>query len=639
MVVNRKKALGRATAALLGAALAMALPAGLAQAEEPPEVADAVKAGKLPPVEQRLPAEPLVVNLAAQGLESGRYGGRLRTMVEKANGIRYMSVYGYARLVGYDTDLALKPDLLKDVTVEEGRIFTFHLRKGHKWSDGQPFTAEDFRYYWDDIANNKDLTPAGPLASLQVADELPNFEVIDELTVRYSWSKPNPSFLPLLAAARPPYIYRPAHYLKQFHEKYGDKAEIAALVDKENVRSWATLHNRRDNMYNNDNPELPTLGPWVNTTTPPSTRFVFTRNAYYHRVDGEGRQLPYIGEVVVSVASNRLIPAKAVAGEADLQSRGLSFGNIAILKQGEERGSYRTLLWPIGKSSHMALFPNLNHVDDTWRKLFRTREFRAALSLGIDRSLINKTLFLGLARPVGNTVLPSSSLYSEENAHKWADFDLDRANELLDSLGLTRRDDEGYRLLADGQRMEIIVETAGEELEQVDILQLIGETWKEIGIKLFPKPSSRDVLRERSYTGETMMTVWSGWDLGAPSVAMEPRDLAPTRQDNLAWPMWGQYYQTKGQSGQAPDLEPAIKLMSLYEDWQLALDDDRRKEIWKEMLGMHADEQFVIGVISGVRQPVVVSRRLRNVPEDATYSWEPGALFGIYHPDQFWFAG
>lgn len=638
-VYKRKSAYLRAAAALLGLAFVAGLPGAAAFAEEPPELADKVKAGDLPPTSERIPAEPLVVDLAAQGLETGRYGGRLRTIVEKAKGIRYMSVYGYARLVGYDTDLNLKPDLLKDVKVDEGRIFTFTIRKGHKWSDGHPFTSEDFRYYWEDIANNTDLTPAGPLASLQVGEELPKFEVVDELTVRFSWSKPNPSFLPLLAAARPPYIYRPAHYLKQFHSKYGDEAKIQALVDSENVRSWATLHNRRDNMYNNDNPDLPTLDPWINTTEPPSTRFVFARNPYFHRVDGEGRQLPYIGEVVVSVASNKLIPAKTVAGEADLQSRGLSFGNIAILKQGEERGGYRTLLWPIGKSSHMALFPNLNHVDETWRKLFRTREFRAALSMAIDRSLINKTLFLGLARPVGNTVLPSSSLYDEKNAKKWAEFNLDRANELLDSIGLNKRDDEGYRLLPNGDRMEIIVETAGEELEQVDILQLISETWKEVGIKLFPKPSSRDVLRERSYTGETMMTVWSGWDLGAPSVAMEPRDLAPTRQDNLAWPKWGQFYQTKGQSGEQPDMDAAVKLMNLYEDWQLALDDDKRKAIWKEMLDIHADEQFIIGVISGVRQPVVATKRLRNVPEDATYSWEPGALFGIYHPDQFWFAG
>ena len=633
------KPLRRILAVMMGVLLSAGFTAGPLAANEPPEFAEAVKAGKMPPVGERLPSEPLVVDLGAADLETGRHGGRLRTLVEKAKGIRYMSVYGYARLVGYDSDLNLKPDLLKQIKVEEGRIFTLVLRKGHKWSDGQPFTSEDFRYYWEDVANNKELTPSGPSATLLLGDEPPKFEVIDAVTVRYSWSKPNPNFLPLLAQARPPYIYRPAHYLKQFHKKYGDPDTIAAQVKKANVRFWATLHNRRDNMYNNDNPDLPTLDPWVNTTTPPSTRFVFKRNPYFHRVDSKGLQLPYIGEVIVSVASNKLIPAKAVAGESDLQSRGLSFGNIAILKQGEARGNYRTLLWPIGKSSHMALYPNLNHVDAAWRKLMRARDFRIALSLGIDRSLINKTLFLGLARPVGNTVLPASSLYVEENALMWAEFDTAKANALLDGLGLTSRDSDGYRLLPDGRKAEIIVETAGEDLEQVDILQLIAETWKEIGIKLFTKPSQRDVLRERSYAGQTMMTVWSGWNLGAPSPIMSPQELAPTRQDNLGWPKWGQYYQTKGQAGEAPDMEAAIKLMALYGEWQIATEDDKRKSVWAEMLKIHAQEQFLIGVISGVRQPIVASKRLRNIPEDATYSWEPGALFGIFRPDQFWFAG
>jgi len=621
------------------AALAVAILAGgPVRAEEPPELAALVESGELPPLAERLPQVPLRVDLAAEGLEPGQYGGRLRTLVDRAKDIRYITVYGYARLVGYRPDLSLAPDILKDVTVEDGRVFTLHLRPGHRWSDGHPFTSEAFRYFWEDIENNAELRPAGPLAELLLDGEPPKVEIIDEVTVRYSWSKPNPTFLPMLAQARPPFIYRPAHYLRQFHVRYGDAGKIQELVAAENVRNWAQLHNRYDNMYENDNVDLPTLQPWMNTTPPPATRFVFKRNPYYHRVDAAGRQLPYIGEMAVTVASSKLIPAKAVAGETDLQSRGLSFGNIAILKQGEGRSGYRTFLWPIGKSSHMALYPNLNNSNQMWRELLRNQDFRCALSLAIDRELINKTLFLGLARPVNNTVLPGSNLYDEANAGMWAEFDVDKANEMLDRIGLTGRDSDGFRLLPDGSRAEIVVETAGERAEEVDILQLIGETWKRIGVKLFVKPSQRDNLRARSYTGETVMTVWEGWDIGAPTPAMSPRLLAPTSQDNLAWPMWGQYHQTKGQAGEPPDLEPAKKLMALYEQWLGATSTDEQTRIWKEMLAIHAREQFLIGVVSSVRQPVVVSKRLRNVPEDAIYSWDPGALFGIYHPDQFWFA-
>ena len=145
---------------------------------------------------------------------------------------RLLVVYGYARLVGYDRDLNLVPDILSAVEVEDGRVFTLRLREGHRWSDGAPFTTEDFRYFWEDVANNEQLSPFGPPWELLVEGEPPVVEIIDPLTVRYSWSSPNPYFLPALAGARPLFIYRPAHYLRQFHEKYADPAELARKVER-----------------------------------------------------------------------------------------------------------------------------------------------------------------------------------------------------------------------------------------------------------------------------------------------------------------------------------------------------------------------------------------------------------------------
>ena len=135
----------------------------------------------------------------------------------KDRDIRMMVVYGYSRLVGYDEQLRIVPDILERVDDEGSRVFTLHLRQGHKWSDGQPFTAADFRYYWEDVVNNKELSPFGLPQALLVRGQGPRFEVLNETTVRYSWDEPNPQFLAALAGPSPLYIYRPAHYLRKFH--------------------------------------------------------------------------------------------------------------------------------------------------------------------------------------------------------------------------------------------------------------------------------------------------------------------------------------------------------------------------------------------------------------------------------------
>src|SRR6185436_17734968 len=184
-------------------------------------------------------------------------------------------------------------------------------------------------------------------------------------------------------------------------------------------RKWSAVHNRTDNMYESDNPSLPTLQPLVNTTRAPADRFVAVRNPYFHRVDRAGQQLPYIDRVVLAVADPKLIPAKTGAGESDLQARDVNFNNYTFLKQHEKQNDYRTLLWQPGKGSHFALFPNLNVNDEVWRKLLRDVRFRRALTLATDRALVNQVLYFGLALEANNTVLPGSPLYQDRYKDAW----------------------------------------------------------------------------------------------------------------------------------------------------------------------------------------------------------------------------
>ncbi len=603
---------------------------------EPPYFAADVAAGRLPPVAQRLPERPLVVEMDG-GRTIGRYGGTLNLLMARSKDVRQMVVYGYARLVRYGRAYDITPDILEKVDIEGGRIFTLHLRRGHRWSDGAPFTTEDFRYWWEDVANNPKLAPAGPRVELRIDGELPTVDIIDETTIRFSWSKPNPKFLPALASASPLYIYRPAHYLKQFHPRYTDPETLKRLASDMGQRNWAALHNRMDNLYKNDNIEMPSLQPWVNTTRMPAERFTFVRNPYFHRVDPEGRQLPYIDRVAMQIANAKIIPAKAGTGETDLQARYLRFDNFTFLKQNEERHGFRTLLWRDGKGSHMTLYPNLNARDPVWRAMLRDVRFRRALSLAINRYEINQVIYYGLAYGGQNTVLPQSPLFRENYRQAWTEFDLDQANRLLDEIGLTRRGGDGLRLLPDGRAAEIIVETAGESTEQTDVLSLVHDSWRKIGIKLHSKPSQRDVIRNRIYAGATVMSIWEGLENGLATADTIPEELAPTRQIQYQWPMWGQFLETGGISGEPVDIAAAKQLLDLHEAWYRADSPKRREEIWHRMLAIWTDQLFTIGIISGALQPVVVNAGLRNVPESGIYTWDPGAHFGIYEPDTFWF--
>jgi peptide/nickel transport system substrate-binding protein len=628
----------RRGAGLTRRTLALMLLAGLfptvadAALQETPYFAEAVKAGKLPPVVKRIPKAPSLAELQTLG----RPGGDLHMLMASSKDTRLMVVFGYARLVAYTPALAIVPDILENVEVTDGRVFTLHLRPGHRWSDGKPFTAEDFRFWFEDVAENKELSPAGLPATLLANGEAPHFEVLDPATVRYSWSRPNPLFLPALAGPYPLYIYAPTHYLKQFHEKYADKAKLEALVKKAGIRNWAGLFLKRGAMYHNQNLKLPTLEPWVLKTKLPAQRIVFERNPYYYRVDGAGHQLPYIDRIIFTIADPKIIPAKTGTGQSDLQARYLSFNDYTFLKVGEAENGYNVRLWRTGPGSQLALYPNLNADDPVWRKLVRDVRFRRALSMAVDRHEINEVMFYGLALEGQNTILPQSPLYRRRYRQAWASYNLTEANRLLDEIGLKRSG--GLRLLPDGRTADIIVEDSGESSEKTDALELIRDSWRHLGIRLFSRPMQLTLFRERVFSGKTLMSIDKGVENGLATADMAPAEFAPTSQEQLAWPKWGQHFETQGEAGAPPDLPGAIRLQALYKAWLDATDSVQRAKIWHDMLGIWADEVYSIGTVAGVEQPVVVNDRLRNVPTHGMYNWDPGAQFGIYKPDGFWFA-
>ena len=287
--------------------------------------------------------------------------------------------------------------------------------------------------------------------------------------------------------------------------------------------------------------------------------------------------------------------------------------------------------------AQQALYPNLNSNDKVWRKLTHDVRFRRALSLAIDRHEINQIIYFGLVNESNNTVLPQSPLFKKNFQSRWAGFDLKQANALMDDIGLTKRDDRGIRLMPDGRPLEIVLQTAGESTEETDILELIHDNWIRIGVKIYSKPSQREIFRNRVFSGDAMMSIWSGLENGIPTANMSPEALAPTSQQQLQWSKWGKFHETRHQSGEAPELPEVIKLLDLNRQWLKATTEQARFRIWHQMLEIHSEQVFSIGIVNSVRQPIVVNNRLRNVPKQGLFSWQPSAYFGIYRPDTFWF--
>jgi len=602
---------------------------------EPPSLHRDVAAGTLPSIGDRLPKVPRVIVMDGYRTP-GNQGGTLQTLVSRTKDSRLLYVFGYARLVVFNPKFELEPDIAEKVEVEDGRKFTFHLRPGHRWSDGQPFTSEDFRFWWEEVATNAKVSPFGPPTTLSVDGELPTVEFPDATTVVYTWSRPNPFFLPALAGARPLEIFTPAHYMRQFHADFADPKELEEKVKAAGVKDWSALYRKSDSAYEMDTPAFPTLQPWQVETPPPSKRIVATRNRYFHRIDQLGRQLPYIDQFVLAVTSSALIPTKTGAGETDLQARGISFNDYTFLKRSTKTNSSEISLWKTVRGSQLALYPNLNVNDPAWRKLLRDVRVRRALSLAINRKEINNVIYFGLGLPGNQSALPGSPFYRQELRQAWADYDLKQANALLDEAGLDRRDDDGFRLLPDGRRFEVVVETAGENPEEVDVLQLIRDSWQEIGLKMFIKSSSRDVLRNRIFAGETTIGMWFGYENALITADLPPNEFVPVMQNSYQWPKWGQYVETRGKAGEAVDLPAAEELMAAYGDWTDATDRDGREAAWRKILQINSDQVFTFGLVAEVPQPVVAKHDLHNLPETGIFNWEPGAQFGMYQPDSFW---
>ena len=449
---------------------------------EAPALAALVAAGELPPVEDRLPDEPQVI----EPLERiGTYGGDLKAL---ASGARAVDVDTrrprLQMLVQYDLKEILPNIPLAYEFNDDASALTLHLRNGMRWSDGEPLTSADFLFWYEDVASNEELTPANR-GIWRPGGELVKVEAVDDLTVRFRFAVPHPLILHFLSMKRSDsrsFPVDPKHYLSQFHIKYNAKA--GDLAKEQGHDTWVELFRAHDVRNVQDDMDFSAAHDVGNRQR--RTRWgnhYFARNPYFWKIDTAGNQLPYMDRQVRVVIENQEVAnLRSMAGEVHYSSFYLTLENYPLYRESEAKGDYRTVLLVNPRSSIQAYQLNLTYNEDpVLRELFNDIRFRQAMSLALNRDQINEVALLGRAIPRAWSVDPSNPFYEDWMGEYFTDYDPDRANAILDEIGLQWDADGEFRLRPDGKRLDIILEYRPTEGPKATINQLASSHWKAIG--------------------------------------------------------------------------------------------------------------------------------------------------------------
>ena len=606
---------------------------------EAPMLAEKVAAGELPPVDDRLPIDPLIIEPVE---EIGQYGGTWRAVDSDGLGWTRQTIMVESYLKWKRDVNGMRPNLLESWEWnDDATELVVHYREGIKWSDGDPLTVDDYLFWWNDMVLDE-AVPVGAPGGTTVGGELMQVEKVDDFTLRYTFAAPNPLFLE--NHSRGHYhsaaFVVPSHYLEQFHPKYNTDLEDANdLVDRYNVGS--RLH------Y----PDMPTFGPWMLTEYQSGQRAVFERNPYYWKVDPDGNQLPYIDRMEVEITEGNpveLVALKAIAGELDIQVRDLALQDVPLVLENAEAGDYRVVMWNRGDYAWPWIILMYDHPDEGIVDLMYTQEFRQALSYAIDRDRINNITSLGLATARQFALSPESPEFQTEAGKKvyeawstsYANHDPDQAMALLDAIGVVDADGDGFRDRPDGTPLELIVDMIANDTKTVDAMDLIKEDWEAVGLKTVLNPISGDVMNQRAQAGEIMIRAWgsaAAWGLVSAATVWTP-------VEGVTYAIGGVRI---GQSYVAPEAENAVnprpgsmleKLQNAYTELISIVDPAEREAKLLEAYQIHIDEGPIsIGTVGEHVSPVIVKNNVHNIPDTGIVaSWDLG-FPGSADPEQFFF--
>jgi peptide/nickel transport system substrate-binding protein len=631
-------------AAMLSACVLLTSAVSAANYTEAPSLASAVAAGSLPSVAARLPDSPEVITpVEAVGSYGGVVRRGLRGSSDHNNILRFLSPQGLTR---WEMDFSgVKPNVAESWSVSaDATEYTFTLRKGMKWSDGAAFTADDVMFFVNDLLNNDEFYGGSPPSRFVIAGSPMQGEKIDDYTVKLSFAGPYGQFLQELATplAQQPVLWA-KHYCQQFHPTYN--ANIQTLVDAEGAADWVDLYKRKcgdlEIPARWGNPERPTLDPWIVTNeayTGDATRVMFERNPYFWQVDTDGQQLPYVDSLNFGVEQDaESLVLQVIAGQIDLQSRHLDAAkNTPVFYENQEAGGYKFFTLDNSSSNAMAIYLNLNHKNEAMRELFSIKDFRVALSLGMDREEMIDLVWVGQGEPWQIGAKPSHALYDERLSKQFTDFDPNKANALLDAAGLEKRDSDGFRLMANGDRISFVVDVIPTlSPEWVDAMELVVGYWRELGIEASSNPMERTIFYERGDSNNFDAQIWNA--PGGLDPTLSPRNVMAVHPQGSRFALeWAKWYTSGGSKGMEPNASMK-KRFDLFAEYKSKADPAEQERLFKEIHSIAADEFEVIGIVSDANRVGIMNKNLKNVPASMPRAWmypNPGPTL----PQQYFYS-
>ncbi|WP_170241046.1 ABC transporter substrate-binding protein [Rhodoligotrophos appendicifer] len=592
-----KRSLLVAFAGMLAASSAWA-----ADYKQAPMLDAQVTAGTLPPVAERLPKTPRVIEPVEK---VGKYGGTWRSGLVGGSDRNWLfRIAGYEPLVAWDREWSGKvvPNLAEAVTAsEDGKTFTVKLREGLKWSDGKPFTSDDIGFFINDIVGNKELLPNG-VDWISSGGETGKFAKVDDANFTITFKEPYGMFMQRLAGVYGVQIVMMAkHYCSQFMPTY-NKDGLDALMKEAGVGTWTELFIKKcavDTEANErwQNPQRPTMEPWVikDPYIGGASLVTLERNPYYFKVDPEGNQLPYIDDMSISVnADKQTLVLKVVNGEIDYQDRHVNDNaNRAVFTDAADKAQIHLVDGPNADMNTTIISLNLTSKDPVKREIFNNKDFRIGLSYAIDRQAIIDSAFVGQGEPWQAAPRKESPYYNEKLAKQYTEYDVAKANEHLDKA-YPKKDSNGFRLGPDGKRISFNIMVMPALGDFLDSTQLAAQYWQAVGIDAKVQTVDRTLFYDRKDNNEQDAAVFLGSG-GMGDAIFEPTFYFPFWNETLFAVPWGNWYASGGKAGEEPPAA-AKKQMEIYREITKSSDPEKQKALMKQLLDISADEFYAIGI-------------------------------------------